>query len=236
MRGGTNTYSGFSLAKSILDNGRNQTKGKIAMIITDGRQNEGSPAKTVTDALQSEGVQVFGIGVGSNVDPTEIQSWCSAPVAEHYFSVTAYDQLKKILQKIIRNACPHPPPPLTTPAWLMPVAGTARRSMLGTSPTFGRTNAGARPNAGKNCKFHLPGGLPTTVMAMAPASAAPASAAAAAAVAAETAAVMLAPTPAAAAAAVRVSSAPKWLLPGTTAAGSGSDPCNAFSSCVTPPP
>ena len=139
MRGNTNTGAGFSQAKSILDTqGRPNTAGKLAIIITDGRQNMGTPAEDISDALQKEGVAVFGVGVGNQIDPAEIQRWCSKPLDSHYFSVSDFSHLETILQKIIKDACkPHPPP----------------------LPEF--LQAAARLRNGKNCFFHLPANLPT---------------------------------------------------------------------------
>ena len=37
----------------------------------------------------------------------ELQSWVSQPVDQHYFAVSAFDQLDKILKQIVANACPH---------------------------------------------------------------------------------------------------------------------------------
>ena len=142
MKMNTNTYEGFSVAKDMLDKqGRPTAKGKLVILLTDGIQNSGRPAKIMSDALQAEGAQVFGIGVGSQIDQKELQSWCSQPLSSHYFTVGAFSQLEKILQQIIASACPHPPA-------MLAVAASPRSS----SP-------------GKMCRFHLPSGLPSTLMA-----------------------------------------------------------------------
>jgi len=136
MKENTNTYAGFDKAKSIIDaQGRAVTDGKLAILITDGVQNEGRSASVVADAMKAEQIDIFGIGVGGQIKPSEIQSWCSLPVSDHYFQVSQFGQLELILQKIIQNACPPP-------------AGLAR--LLPGRP------------AAKNCKFHLPPVLPTT--------------------------------------------------------------------------
>ena len=53
---------------------------------------------------------VFGIGVGNQVKAAEIESWVSTPVSSHYFSVSAFAALEKILQALIQAACPPVPP------------------------------------------------------------------------------------------------------------------------------
>jgi len=109
MQKDTNTYAGFDLAKTILDTeGRSDAKGKLVILLTDGDQNEGQPAIVVSDALKQENVQVFGIGVGDDIKASVMATWVSAPVSSHYFPVTGFSQLNKVLQDIVSNACPPP--------------------------------------------------------------------------------------------------------------------------------
>jgi len=109
MNKDTNTYAGFDLAKTMLDTtGRSDAKGKLVILMTDGEQNEGKPAIEASDALKKEGVEVFGIGVGSQISGATLKSWVSNPVAKHYFPVTAFSELNKVLQQIVANACPPP--------------------------------------------------------------------------------------------------------------------------------
>jgi len=109
----TNTYRGFEMAKDMFSaHGRTGTKGKIAILITDGDQNQGLPAKLASDELKKNGVEIFGIGVGSQIDKAELEKWVSTPLSGHYFSVQSFATLEKILQSIVSGACPHPPTPL----------------------------------------------------------------------------------------------------------------------------
>uniref|UniRef100_A0A7S2IAR2 VWFA domain-containing protein n=1 Tax=Haptolina brevifila TaxID=156173 RepID=A0A7S2IAR2_9EUKA len=107
MRTGTNTYDGFYSSRLILEHGRKGTKGKIVILLTDGGQNRGPPAKIESVHLQDEGTTIFGIGVGAHINSQELQSWVSSPVRDHYFTVSAFDQLDKVLKTVIANACPH---------------------------------------------------------------------------------------------------------------------------------
>lgn len=53
---------------------------------------------------------VFGIGVGQQVKAAEIESWVSPPLSSHYFTVSAFSALEKILRALIQAACPPVPP------------------------------------------------------------------------------------------------------------------------------
>jgi len=109
MQDNTNTYRGFEKAQDMLSqHGRNATKGQLVMLITDGAQNMGLPAKKPADQLKQAGVQIFGVGVGLQIDKPELQSWVSTPVTDHYFSVKDFADLDKILRKIVSSACPPP--------------------------------------------------------------------------------------------------------------------------------
>lgn len=113
----TNTYDGFKLAQTMFQKeGRATAKGKICILITDGAQNEGLPASIVSNQMKAAGTEIFGIGVGSAIDVAELTSWVSTPIASHYFPVTGFDALQKVLKSIIDNACPHPPVPVTAVA------------------------------------------------------------------------------------------------------------------------
>jgi len=112
MRENTNTFQGFKQAKDILDTqGRPNTAGKVVILITDGIQNQGLPAKMETDKLKSaNNATIFGIGVGGGVDKREIDKWVSTPTSSHYFPVSSFSSLEKVLQAILHAACPpHPP-------------------------------------------------------------------------------------------------------------------------------
>lgn len=90
-------------------------------------------------------IQTFGIGVGTQIDEQEIKSWCSLPLSKYYYKVsTGFSGLEAILQKLVSDACPKPPP----------ISMAASRRLQAPAPP--------PPALGANCKFHLPAGLPTS--------------------------------------------------------------------------
>jgi len=135
MKQNTNTYEGFKVAQDELHaHGRTGTNASIVILLTDGKQNQGRPASIVADDLKAnDKATIFGIGVGPSIDERELQSWCSTPLSSHYFKVSDWTALEQVLNKILEDACPKPPPP------------PARRLR----------------NPGDHCKFHLPSPLPT---------------------------------------------------------------------------
>ena len=98
----------FALAKKLFDTeGRAAAKGKIVILLTDGRPTGKRVPKVQSVALQKEGAMIFGIGVGPHVKTEEIDSWVSQPTSDHYFTVDAFADLDKILKQLVANACPH---------------------------------------------------------------------------------------------------------------------------------
>ena len=125
MERNTNTGAGFELAETIIKTqGRAGTQDKIVMLITDGKPNRGPNPTAIATRMEGEGIEIFGIGVGPGVDTGEINSWVSLPVANHSFMSSGWDQLHKILDELVANACKHPPTP--PPAEVTYAANLAR--------------------------------------------------------------------------------------------------------------
>ena len=139
MMSNTDTYAGFETAQTeIRAHRRPNTNGTLVIILTDGKQNQGQPASVITDQLKTvDKAEIFGIGVGPDIDEVELQSWCSTPLPQHYFKVDDWSDLHKIIDQIVANACPQPHPPSSPHPPLR--------------------------QHGDYCRFHLPSPLPVTV-------------------------------------------------------------------------
>lgn len=113
--GFTNLAAGINLAADELDNAhvhdRNDATSPDKMVvITDGNPNRplsppapDSPetaAANSADAARAEGVEIFVVGVGSDVDATYLTNKIANPGVGHYFSVSDYSGLKTTLQNL----------------------------------------------------------------------------------------------------------------------------------------
>jgi len=109
--GFTNLKEGIDLAKTEMDNPGDShdrsdgTSPDKMIIITDGHPNRPLPsgtaatvAKASADAARAAGVEVFVVGVGSDVNTAYLQT--VADDASHYYSVSGYGGLQTILQNI----------------------------------------------------------------------------------------------------------------------------------------
>lgn len=111
--GFTNLKEGIDLAKGEFDNpgdGHDRvdlTSPDKMIIITDGHPNRPLPsstaddvAKTAADNARAAGVEIFVVGVGSDVNTTYLQNDIADPGAGHYFSVSDYSGLETTLQNL----------------------------------------------------------------------------------------------------------------------------------------
>lgn len=112
--GFTNLKSGIDLATGELTgvNDRpDDTSPDKMIIVTDGHPNRPFPSDTAddvaevaADAARAAGIEVFVVGVGSDVNDTYLQN-AIADDAAHYFSVDNYAALKTTLDNL--DICPN---------------------------------------------------------------------------------------------------------------------------------
>lgn len=112
--GFTNLKSGIDLATGELTGGNDRpdvSSPDKMIIITDGHPNRPLPsgtaddvAATAADAARAAGIEVFVVGVGSDVDATFLQNEVADAGAGHYFSVSNYADLQTTLQNL--DLCP----------------------------------------------------------------------------------------------------------------------------------
>ncbi|KKQ52686.1 hypothetical protein A2865_00185 [Candidatus Woesebacteria bacterium RIFCSPHIGHO2_01_FULL_39_17] len=109
--GWTNLKEGIDLAKTELDNpgdGHDRADGVSLdkmIVITDGNPNrplDGDPppdvdAKNAADVAKAAGVEIFVVGVGSDVDATYLTNDIATAGAGHYYSASDYSGLQTIL-------------------------------------------------------------------------------------------------------------------------------------------
>jgi uncharacterized protein YegL len=135
MQRNTNTGAGLALAKTMIDTQGRQNTSKAVIIITDGQANEGQSPTAVAATLKAEQIEIFGVGVGTQIDVQQLQAICSLPLSDHYFTVAGgFKDLSKILAKIAQATCHH-------------------------------THTGGNVTNPKGCEWHLPTNLPLTATA-----------------------------------------------------------------------
>ncbi|KAL3858157.1 hypothetical protein ACJMK2_012763 [Sinanodonta woodiana] len=87
---------------------------KVAIVLTDGQSS--NMAKTVYEAFRAkmENIQIFAIGIGSNINSRELRIMASSPPEEFFFEVENYAALDALKQTLAVRTCKVTAPPTTT--------------------------------------------------------------------------------------------------------------------------
>lgn len=100
---------GFSEA-----NGARANVTRVGIVITDGRSDD--PAKTEAEARRARnaGIHLFAVGIGSELDHSELERIASAPSKYYTFLVESYSGLENIKHLLAIKACTVTDSPTTT--------------------------------------------------------------------------------------------------------------------------
>lgn len=108
--GTTDLEAGITLAIAELDNSHEHersTTPDAIVIVTDGNPNVpnevtgAADAAAAADLARAAGIEVFVIGVGSDVDATYLETEIADPSPDHYFSAADFTELQAILTDLI---------------------------------------------------------------------------------------------------------------------------------------
>lgn len=77
---------------------------KVAVLLTDGYSN-GRNVVGPANQLRNLGVNIFSIGVGSNVNPAELNVIASDPDSTHVFRMSSFNDLAGWVDKLSAVSC-----------------------------------------------------------------------------------------------------------------------------------
>ena len=105
------------------NNGDRPNVPNIIILMTDGVPNPYDPAAlqaTVAEARRRN-IRIVGVGIGSEVNTTIMESIVTPPASSNYFQLANFDAIAAMLERIVQQACivcgePTTPVPPTTPA------------------------------------------------------------------------------------------------------------------------
>ncbi|CAF1393169.1 unnamed protein product [Didymodactylos carnosus] len=112
---GENTFTGEALreANRVFSNntGLRPTEDgapKVIFLITDGQSNGVLKPIQEANVLKQRDIHIFTVGVGNNVDLTEVQGICTPPWSENYLPITNYAGLEQKLSQFMSKTCTEP--------------------------------------------------------------------------------------------------------------------------------
>ena len=107
----TNTSGGLYVARSQLFTGKDGDRPdvpNIAIVITDGKSTfDSQKTLPVAEDLRKDGVQVFSVGITTDVDEDELKGISSPPqvLNQNYFTSTDFQMLDGVLEGLLSQAC-----------------------------------------------------------------------------------------------------------------------------------
>ncbi|XP_013410815.1 uncharacterized protein LOC106173996 isoform X2 [Lingula anatina] len=135
-KGGTNTALALKLAREQSFATAHVRPGvpHIAIVMTDGRSGNAAATANEAKALIKAGVTVFAIGIGPNIQTSELNAIASDPDSDYVIKVAGFDGLQALQVQLAAKACAvttTPAPPTTTQIVTVP-------------PTFAPSACGAQ--------------------------------------------------------------------------------------------
>ncbi|EDO26384.1 predicted protein, partial [Nematostella vectensis] len=101
-KGGTRTGEALKMAKSQLFGASMRSVPKVLIVLTDGRSSD--KVEAPSKALKDEGVVIFAVGVGDQIDPSELNVMASDSKSDHVFKAK-FKELDRLVDLIKRKAC-----------------------------------------------------------------------------------------------------------------------------------
>jgi Ca-activated chloride channel family protein len=99
VSGSTNIADALEKAGEELNSLRSRPdNAPVIVLLTDGRSNAGGDPQAVAQSLKDQGIEIYTIGLGSDVDATALQNIASTP--NNYFEAPSATELATIYNEV----------------------------------------------------------------------------------------------------------------------------------------
>ena len=79
---------------------------KVTIFVTDGYSGIGTEiVKKRADVMKSRGIEMFAVGITKRMKDEELKVLSSEPVKHHSFKLTNFNDLKDIVDSIVKQVC-----------------------------------------------------------------------------------------------------------------------------------
>ena len=106
--GTTNTASAIdAMRNTIFTSGRGDRSNfpNIGVIITDGRSNDRAATLQAAGNARKQGMTLLTVGIGNNLDHSELEAVASYPSSRNYFKASNFDGLDNLVSRVISSLC-----------------------------------------------------------------------------------------------------------------------------------
>jgi hypothetical protein len=104
LGGGTNTAAAVDAATSMFEESP-QFIPDALIILTDGGANEGSDPVAAANRAKTAGIEVYCVGIGSQINAAQLQAMASEPIGIHYYTASSFSALPAILNTLVSTTC-----------------------------------------------------------------------------------------------------------------------------------
>ena len=107
LRGSTNMDAGLVTSRSVFASSK-RSVNKVLIMFTDGAPDAGNNPVAVAQTLKDQNVEIYTVGVGSNVNPTLLKKIATEdknPEQPHYFQAASFAKLMELVSNIVAAGC-----------------------------------------------------------------------------------------------------------------------------------
>ena len=104
LKKGTNTAAAIDITRTSMfttGNGNRASVKDIAIVVTDGKSSSKSATITAANSARSAGIIMYSVGIGNNLELSEINSIANAPTASHAFVASNFVALATSVKQMI---------------------------------------------------------------------------------------------------------------------------------------
>ena len=106
--GSTNTATALTtLADSMFlpENGGRMNASRVAIVITDGKSHNRNATSVAAKRARDQGIRILTVGVGPEIDGTELDLIASEPKQLNMYKVTSFRKLRTVLDSMVERTC-----------------------------------------------------------------------------------------------------------------------------------
>ena len=104
LKKGTNTAAAIDITRTSMfttGNGNRASVKDIAIVVTDGKSSSKSATITAANSARSAGIIMYSVGIGNNLELSEINGIANAPTASHAFVASNFVALATSVKQMI---------------------------------------------------------------------------------------------------------------------------------------
>ena len=105
IKGITETKSALDMLLNEGYRGDYRAVPKIAILVTDGKAYRPTETYASAQHAKDSGINLFAVGIGSDINLQELETISSSPSSSHVFLVSEFNKLLSIVSSVAEGTC-----------------------------------------------------------------------------------------------------------------------------------